>query len=41
MVYGELGITPLDINIKVRMIVYWACQYRSELNLAHYLLLIV
>ena len=24
MVYGELGITPLDINIKARMIVYWA-----------------
>ena len=24
MVYGELGITPLDIDIKVRMIVYWA-----------------
>ena len=22
MVYGELGITPLDIDIKVRMIVY-------------------
>ena len=24
MVYGELGITPLDIDIKARMIVYWA-----------------
>ena len=24
MVYGDLGITPLDINIKARMIVYWA-----------------
>ena len=23
MVYGELGITPLDIDIKARMIVYW------------------
>ena len=24
MVYGELGITPLDIDIKARIIVYWA-----------------
>ena len=24
MVYGELEITPLDIDIKVRVIVYWA-----------------
>ena len=24
MVYGELGITPLDIDIKARMITYWA-----------------
>ena len=24
MVYGELGITPLDIDIKARMIAYWA-----------------
>ena len=24
MVYGELGITPLDIDIQARLIVYWA-----------------
>ena len=24
MVYGELGITTLDNDIKARMIVYWA-----------------
>ena len=30
MVYGELGITPLDIDIKARMIVYWAKRVNED-----------
>ena len=30
MVYGELGITPLDIDIKGRMIVYWAKRVNED-----------
>ena len=24
MVYGELGVVPLDVDIKLRMLTYWA-----------------
>ena len=24
MVYGELGVFPLDVDIKLRMLTYWA-----------------
>ena len=32
MVYGELGITPLDIDIKARMFVYWAKLVSEDLS---------
>ena len=32
MVYGELRITPLDIDIKARMIVYWAKRVNEDQN---------
>ena len=40
--YGELGITPLDIDINARMIVYWAKlvneDQRKISNMLHTLL---
>ena len=30
MAYGELEITPLDIDIKARMIVYWATLVNED-----------
>ena len=42
ILYGELGVTHLDIHIKARKIAHWAMlvnEYQS--NIAHVLLFIV
>ena len=32
MIYGELGVTPLSIDVSIRMVVYWAKLVSSNQN---------
>ena len=32
MIYGEFGVTPLSINVNIRMVVYWGKLVSSNQN---------
>ena len=32
MIYGELGVTPLSIDVSIRMVVYWTKLVSSNQN---------
>ena len=41
MIYRELGVTPLSIDVKIRMVVYWAKLVSSNQNNFKYNLLYI